>query len=301
MNPKARLTAAAHKRKRAPKQVKPWTFAHFIPTCAAMSSFAKMHGLGNDFVVIDARESVVEVTDARARAIADRHTGIGCDQLIVVGTSERADVSMRIFNADGSEGEACGNATRCIPLFVGRDVTIETKAGLLDAKLSGDGAVVDMGAPRFEWDAIPLSYAMDTLVMPTSWEDLPPPACVNVGNPHVIFFVDDLDAIDTTRLGAMIEHDPLFPARVNVNFAQMTGPSHIRLIVWERGAGLTQACGTGACATAVAAIRRKLMQGPVTVSLPGGDLIIDWQPGGHIQMTGPATFVFSGEADWEKF
>lgn len=260
-----------------------------------------MHGLGNDFVVIDARETHVEVTDARARAIADRHTGIGCDQLIVVGRSTQADVSMRIFNADGSEVEACGNATRCIPLFVGRDVTIETKAGILDARIADGGASVDMGAPRFEWREIPLSYAMDTYSLPTSWEDLPPPFCVNVGNPHVIFFVDDLDAVDMDRLGPLIEHDPLFPARVNVNFAQVLDAHNIRLVVWERGAGLTQACGTGACATAVAAIRRGLVQGPVTVSLPGGDLVIDWQPGGHIQMTGPATFVFSGEADWEKF
>ncbi|RXR26470.1 diaminopimelate epimerase [Sphingobium fluviale] len=266
-----------------------------------MSKFAKMHGLGNDFVVIDGREGPVDISAPRARAIADRHTGIGCDQLILVGTSGKADVSMRIFNADGSEVEACGNATRCIPLFLGRDVTIETKAGLLDARLAGDGASVDMGAPRFEWDAIPLAYAMDTYSMPTSWEDLPAPAAVNVGNPHVIFFVDDLVSVETDRLGPLIEHDPLFPARINVNFAQILSDQHIRLIVWERGAGLTQACGTGACATAVAAIRQGLATGPVTVSLPGGDLEIDWRAGGHIQMTGPATFVFSGEADWERF
>ncbi|MDQ4419808.1 diaminopimelate epimerase [Sphingobium sp. DEHP117] len=266
-----------------------------------MSKFAKMHGLGNDFVVIDARVVPVDITAQRARAIADRHTGIGCDQLIVVGKSDKADVAMRIFNADGSEVEACGNATRCIPLFIGRDVTIETRAGLLDARLAGDGASVDMGAPRFEWDAIPLGYAMDTLSLSVSWEDLPSPAAVNVGNPHVIFFVDGLEAVETERLGPLIEHDPLFPARVNVNFAQPLNDRHIRLIVWERGAGLTQACGTGACATAVAAIRRGLARGPVTVSLPGGDLEIEWQPGGHIQMTGPATFVFSGEADWSRF
>lgn len=260
-----------------------------------------MHGLGNDFVVIDARAEPLDMPEARARAIADRHTGIGCDQLIIIDRSDRADVSMRIFNADGSEVEACGNATRCVPLFVGRDVSIETKAGVLDAKLAGDGAVVDMGAPRFDWDAIPLAYAMDTLTLPTSWEDLPPPACVNVGNPHVIFFVDDLEAVDVARLGAMIEVDPLFPARVNVNFAQVTGGNALRLVVWERGAGLTQACGTGACATAVAAIRRGLMKGPVTVSLPGGDLVIAWERGRTIRMTGPAASVFSGEADWESF
>lgn len=260
-----------------------------------------MHGLGNDFVVIDARADAVEMTESRARAIADRHAGIGCDQLILIRNAPDADVSMQIFNADGSEVEACGNATRCVPLFVGRDVLIRTQAGLLDAKAVDGGASVDMGAPRFEWDAIPLAYAMDTLTMGASWEDLPPPAAVNVGNPHVIFFVENLDAVDTARLGPIIETDPLFPARVNVNFAQVVGDNHLRLIVWERGAGLTRACGTGACATAVAAIRRKLVGGPVTVSLPGGDLVIDWAPGGTIRMTGPATHVFDGEADWSRF
>lgn len=260
-----------------------------------------MHGLGNDFVVIDARAEPLAMTESRARAIADRHAGIGCDQLILIGAADDADVSMRIFNADGSEVEACGNATRCVPLFVGRDVTIRTKAGLLAAKAVVGGASVDMGAPRFDWDAIPLAYAMDTLAMPASWEDLPAPAAVNVGNPHVIFFVDDLDAVDCARLGPLIEADPLFPARVNVNFAQLVGDDHIRLIVWERGAGLTRACGTGACATAVAAIRRRLATGPVTVTLPGGDLVIDWAPGGTIRMTGPATHVFDGEADWTRF
>ncbi|MEK7343339.1 MAG: diaminopimelate epimerase [Pseudomonadota bacterium] len=266
-----------------------------------MGRFSKMHGLGNDFVVIDARAAPIAMSEARARAIADRHAGIGCDQLILIGDAPDADVSMQIFNADGSEVEACGNATRCVPLFVGRDVTIRTQAGLLDARLIDGGASVDMGAPRFEWDAIPLAYAMDTLTMAASWEDLPAPAAVNVGNPHVVFFVDDLGAVETARLGSLIEHDPLFPQRVNVNFAQLIAPDRIRLIVWERGAGLTRACGTGACATAVAAIRRKLATGPVTVSLPGGDLVIDWQPGGHTQMTGPATHVFDGEADWSRF
>lgn len=260
-------------------------------------SFAKMHGLGNDFVVIDVRAQPVAMTDTLARALADRQTGIGCDQLILIGASDRADVSMRIFNQDGSEVAACGNATRCVPLFVGRDVLIETKAGLLRAGSAGDQVTVDMGLPRFGWDEIPLAYAMDTLTMPASWEDLPAPAAVNVGNPHVVFFLDDLDAVDLARLGPLIETDPLFPERVNVNFAQMVGENHIRLIVWERGAGFTRACGTGACATAVAAIRRKLAAGPVRVSLPGGDLVIDWTPGGTISMTGPAAHVFDGTID----
>lgn len=260
-----------------------------------------MHGLGNDFVVIDARDQALEINPTRARAIADRHLGIGCDQLILIEPSTKADVRMRIFNADGSEVDACGNATRCIPLFLGRDCRIETNAGLLEAELHDGGASVDMGSPRLGWDEIPLAYAMDTLDMPVSWEDLPAPAAVNVGNPHVIFFCRDLALVDCARLGSMIENDPLFPKRVNVNFAQVVGENHLRLIVWERGAGLTQACGTGACATAIAAIRRKLVTGPVTVSLPGGDLIIAWTPGEHIRMSGPAASVFEGEADWSRF
>ncbi|QUT07470.1 diaminopimelate epimerase [Sphingobium phenoxybenzoativorans] len=263
--------------------------------------FSKMHGLGNDFVVIDAREAPLPMSAGRAQAIADRHAGIGCDQLILIEPSDAADVRMRIFNADGSEVEACGNATRCIPLFLGQDVLIETKAGLLNARLAEGGAVVDMGQPHFEWDRIPLAYAMDTLTMPVGWEHLDAPSAVNIGNPHVVFFGGAIEMDEAARLGAMIETDPIFPERVNVNFAQILSPSHIRLIVWERGAGLTRACGTGACATAVAAIRRGLAKGPVTVSLPGGDLMIDWTPGGSILMTGPATHVFDGEADWERF
>jgi diaminopimelate epimerase len=261
------------------------------------NSFAKMHGLGNDFVVIDERLSPVSMTAAMARALADRRTGIGCDQLILIGSSTKADVAMRIFNQDGSEVEACGNATRCVPLFVGADVTIETKAGILDAR-SKDGLVsVDMGEPGLSWDAIPLAYAMDTLEMPVSWEDLPAPSAASIGNPHVVFFTEGLSTPDMARLGPLIENDPLFPARVNVNFAQVLAPDHIRLTVWERGAGFTRACGTGACATAVCAIRRKLCVGPVRVELAGGDLFIDWTPGGRILMTGPATHVFAGTID----
>jgi diaminopimelate epimerase len=262
-------------------------------------AFTKMHGLGNDFVVIDARQDRLVVTDVLARAIADRRTGIGCDQLIVVEapSTAAADVRIRIFNADGSEVEACGNASRCIPLFVGKDVRIETGGGIISARRQDGMVSVDMGQPSFAWDAIPLAYAMDTLDMPVSWEDLPAPSAVNVGNPHVIFFVPELDAIDIARLGPLIETDPLFPQRVNVNFAQVTGPQSVRLIVWERGAGLTRACGTGACATAVASVWRKLCAGPVTVTLPGGDLVIDWTPGGSITMAGPATRVFDGTFD----
>ena len=256
--------------------------------------FHKMHGLGNDFAIFDAREGAVAIDAARARAIADRRTGIGCDQVILLEPSTVADVRMRIWNADGGEVEACGNATRCVALLGA--ATIETKGGLLNASANGASATVDMGVPRFGWDQIPLAYAMDTAAMPVGWEDLQGPFAVNVGNPHIVFFVPDPEAVDLARLGPIIEHDPLFPERVNVNVASFEGEA-IRLHVWERGAGLTRACGTGACATAVAAIRQHLARGPLEVRLPGGALTIDWADQGSIGMTGPATHVFTGELD----
>lgn len=252
--------------------------------------FHKMHGLGNDFVVLDAREGAVAMDGPRARALADRRTGVGCDQVILLEPSEVADVKMRIWNADGGEVEQCGNAARCVVLLGA--ATIETQSGILKADADG----IDMGAPRFGWDEIPLSYAMDTNAMPVGWEDLQEPAAVNVGNPHVIFFVSDAAKVDLARLGPIIEHDPLFPERVNVNVASFEDDA-IRLRVWERGAGLTAACGTGACATAVAAIRQRLAASPVEVRLPGGALVIDWTAGGTIRMSGPATHVFTGETD----
>ncbi|WP_332812092.1 diaminopimelate epimerase [Sphingomonas sp.] len=260
--------------------------------------FDKMHGLGNDFVIFDGRTEPLEITEARARAIADRRTGVGCDQLILLEPSVSADVRMRIFNSDGGEVDACGNAARCVAILIGGDPTIETAGGLISSDTGSGEAVIDMGAPRFGWDEIPLAYAMDTAEMPVGWEDLPQPAAVNVGNPHVVFFVEDASAVDAARLGPLIERDPLFPQRVNVNFASIDSDA-IKLVVWERGAGLTQACGTGACATAVAAIRRKLVRSPVPVHLPGGTLVIDWSPGGPIRMRGPAAHVYSGEIDVE--
>jgi len=266
-------------------------------SAASSFRFHKMHGLGNDFVVVDARAAPVAIDSARARAIADRREGIGCDQLILIEPSDTADAKMRIFNSDGSEVEACGNASRCVAQLLGGDSKVETLGGVI-ALSAGDGAAsVDMGAPRFDWDAIPLAYPMDTAAMPVGWEDLETPAAVNVGNPHAIFFVADAGSVDLERLGPIIETDPLFPARVNVNVASVEGPQRLRLRVWERGAGLTRACGTGACATAVAAIRSGRAQSPVTVALPGGELVIEWAPGGTIRMTGPATHVFAGEAE----
>jgi diaminopimelate epimerase len=256
--------------------------------------FLKMHGLGNDFVIFDAREAPLEMDGAIARALADRRTGIGCDQLILLERGERADVRMRIWNADGGEAEACGNAARCVARLLGREATIETKGGVIRALPEGDGATIDMGEPRFGWDEIPLAYALDTAAMPVGWEDLREPFAVNVGNPHIVFFVDDAGAVELDRLGPMIERDPLFPQRVNVNVASPENGA-IRLRVWERGAGLTRACGTGACATAVAAVRRRLATSPVEVRLPGGSLRVEWAPGGTIRMSGPATHAFDGE------
>jgi diaminopimelate epimerase len=268
--------------------------------------FVKMHGLGNDFVIFDARETPVEMTEARARAIADRRTGIGCDQLIVIEPSERADARMRIWNSDGGEVGACGNASRCVALLLGGESRIETTGGLLHATADGEAASVDMGEPRFGWDEIPLAYPMDTAAMPVGWEGLQRPQAVNVGNPHLIFFVEDSSEVDLARLGPLIERDPLFPEGVNVNVAEVriggmnvggVRRGGIDLRVWERGAGLTRACGTGACATAVAAIKYRGMGSPVGVALPGGMLTIDWQPGSTIRMSGPATFVFEGEVE----
>jgi diaminopimelate epimerase len=266
------------------------------------AAFTKMHGLGNDFVVLDTRtQPLPPMTRAVARALADRRTGIGCDQLILLEESDVADLRMRIFNQDGSEVEACGNATRAVALLHGSPARIETAGGILAVQPSDGGAAVDMGEPRFEWDAIPLAYAMDTMALPVGWEELEQPSAVNVGNPHAIFFVEDCDAVELERLGPQIERDPLFPQRVNVNVATIETPTAIRLRVWERGAGLTRACGTGACATAVAAMRRGLVESEVTVTLPGGALLIEWGEDNRVTMTGPAVESFRGTFDWGEY
>src|SRR3546814_630853 len=248
--------------------------------------FTKMHGLGNDVVGIDAREQRVEMTPARAHAIADRRHGIGCDQLSLLEPSANADVKMRIFNADGGEVEACGNATRCVATLIGKPAAIETLGGMLRVTPADGGAEVTLGEPAFEWERIPLAMPMDTRDMPVAWDELEHGAAVNVGNPHIVFFVPEADAVALGELGPRIETDPLFTERVNVNVASLDGENQLQLRVWERGVGLTQACGTGACATAVAAIRAGLVQSPVTVSLPGGDLVIRWAEGQPIVMSG---------------
>jgi len=271
------------------------------------ASFTKMHGLGNDFIVLDTRDAPLPpLSPATVRALADRHTGIGCDQLVLIGPSETADLAMRIFNADGAEVAACGNATRAVALRhaaagAGDALRIETAAGILSARRSESGISVDMGVPRTEWDAIPLAYPLDTLKLPVGWDELEQPSMVNVGNPHAVFFVADCDAVPLGRLGPRIETDPLFPERVNVNIATVKSPTRIRLRVWERGAGLTRACGTGACATAVAAMRRGLVEREVEVVLPGGALTIAWGADGRVTMTGPASESYRGSFDWGDY
>lgn len=266
--------------------------------------FVKMHGLGNDFVVLDGRgEPLPRLTEAAVRRIADRREGVGCDQLIVLEPARDpdSDLRMRIFNADGGEVDACGNASRAVALLIGQPARLETGVGFVEISPQNGGASVDMGVPRFSWDAIPLAYAMDTLPMPVAWDTLKRPVAVNVGNPHVVFFVADVAAVPLERLGPEIENDPLFPERVNVDVAQVESRERIVLRVWERGAGLTRACGTGACAAAVAAMRRGLVEKQVTVALPGGELMIGWGEDGHITMTGPAAESFRGEIAWEDY
>jgi len=259
--------------------------------------FHKMHGLGNDFVIVDARETPFDVTPSLAKAIADRRTGVGCDQLIVLGPSVTADLKMRIWNSDGGEVQSCGNATRCVMQLTGAR-TIDTDGGMLEGNDLGSEVEVAIGEPSFEWDQIPLAYPVDTTAVPMAWDGLEIPMAINVGNPHVVFFVADLDAIPIEQVGPKVEHDAVFPERINVNVAEIVGDG-IRLKTWERGAGLTLACGTGACAAAVAAIRSKRTASPVKVTMPGGSLTIAWEPGQPIRMRGSATHVFSGELDLE--
>jgi len=259
--------------------------------------FHKMHGLGNDFVIVDAREEPFAVTPSLARAIANRRTGVGCDQLVVLEPSDSADLRMRIWNSDGGEVESCGNATRCVVQLTGAK-QIDSDGGLLVGEDLGGEVEVSIGEPRFGWDEIPLAYPIDTNPLPMAWGELVRPVALNVGNPHLVFFVDDVDSVPIQELGPRIEDDPAFPERINVNVAHAE-ENGVSLRTWERGAGLTLACGTGACATAVASIRTKRASSPVKVSMPGGSLMIAWAPGEPIRMRGSATHVFSGELDLE--
>jgi len=267
--------------------------------------FLKMHGLGNDFVVLDGRRAPLAVDAAAARALADRRTGIGCDQVILLEPPRHpgALVLMRIHNPDGGEAEACGNATRCVADLLRRvtgnpRVRIETIAGLLEAEALPDGRIaVDMGPARTSWREIPLGRAMNTERVELGLGPLAGPVCTNIGNPHATFFVDDAEAIDLAALGPVLEHDPLFPQRANIGVATVRDHKNIRLRVWERGAGITRACGSGACAALVAAHRRGLAGRRAAVVLDGGVLDIAWREDGHVVMTGPVALSFEGAFD----
>ncbi|WP_135081126.1 diaminopimelate epimerase [Terasakiella sp. SH-1] len=265
--------------------------------------FIKMHGLGNDFVVLDGRENPIELTVAQVQAMADRRTGAGCDQFIVMEPARHstADVFMRIRNADGNEVEACGNATRCIARIMmdetGKSkVVVETVVGLLHASEGVDGTVcVNMGPARLNWDQIPIAEDCDTLNMPVTVGPLEGPVGVNVGNPHAVYFVKDAETVDLEAAGPHVETHPFFPERINVEVVSKMEDGSLRMRVWERGVGITQACGTGACATVVAAVRRGVIDGrKADVVLDGGTLTIEWLENGDILMTGPASYAFGG-------
>ena len=255
----------------------------------------KMHGLGNDFVVVDERGSTPRVDSAVAIAMADRHRGVGFDQLAVLSDAQGADVHLTFWNADGSQSAACGNATRCVARYLmdesGVDaLTITTDRGTLDAVNAGDGLVsVNMGQPQLDWAEVPLAYQMDTLSLPIEGS----PVATGMGNPHCTFFVDDAEAVDLAKRGAEVEHHPLFPMRTNVQFASVLGPDHLRMRVWERGVGVTLASGSSSCATAVASARRGITGRKVRIDLDGGMLMIDWRTDG-VWMTGGTAHVFDG-------
>jgi diaminopimelate epimerase len=272
---------------------------------AQATQFRKMNGLGNDFVVLDARARALPLSTDALKAIADRKDGIGCDQIIALERSRKADVFMRVWNADGGEVGNCGNAARCVAALIAdeRDapnISIETESGVIGASVNTDGSVtIDMGAPRLVWNEIPLAEpAGDTgrvAIDAAGDETLGLASMVNVGNPHCLFFVEDIEAHDLARLGPALEHHPLFPERANISLVQVLGPEHLKLRTWERGAGLTRACGTAACAACVAAARAGHAGRKVTVSLPGGDLAIEWrEEDGHILMTGPYALDYEG-------
>lgn len=258
-------------------------------------AFVKMHGLGNDFVVLDARLSMIEVTPALARAIGDRHRGVGFDQLALIQEARDADLSLRFWNADGSPSAACGNATRCIARAemdrTGRqELRISTKGRLLLARDAGDGLTsVNMGVPGTAWAEIPLACAVDTLELPIEGR----PTATSMGNPHCTFFVEDAEAVDLAALGSTNENHPLFPERTNVQVVQVLSPERLRMRVWERGTGITLASGSSSCAVTVAAARRGLASREVTVILDGGELRVAWMEDG-VWMTGPTAHVFSG-------
>jgi diaminopimelate epimerase len=270
--------------------------------------FAKMNGLGNEICVLDARQDSMPLTPQIVEAIGDPKKGIGFDQLMVLETPRNplADVFCEIWNSDGTKVSACGNGTRCVAWYLMREtgldqIVIETEAGLLGASRAGEFSIsVDMGEPQLEWQQIPMSERMDTIrielqVGPLDDPIMHGPGCVSMGNPHVVFFVQDAESAPVKEVGPMIEHHPLFPEGVNVGFAEIVARDHIRLRVWERGAGLTKACGTGACAALVAAVRRRLTDRVARVQVDGGEMTIEWRASdNHVIMTGPVELEAEG-------
>lgn len=276
-------------------------------------AFYKMNGLGNDFVVIDARQQQVAFGAEAARRIADRHRGVGFDQLLSIEPAKNGgDAIMRIWNPDGTVAQACGNGARCVgDLLLSEtgktSISLSTSGRLINCSRETDGRVtVDMGEPKFEWQDIPLAERMDTRTLdikigPIDAPVLFGPSAVNMGNPHCIFFVENLDAHDLIKLGPMLEHHPLFPDRANISMAKVNSKNEVRLRVWERGAGLTRACGSAACATVVAGARKRLTDRRVRVVLDGGPLDIFWREDNHVLMTGPTELNFKGELDERYF
>lgn len=264
--------------------------------------FVKMHGAGNDFVLLDLRDGTAAPCARTAARIADRHRGVGCDQLVIVTPPPAglADYGLVFLNSDGSESGACGNGTRCAAALLmdetgGGEISFESVAGVLDCLRNGDGSVaVDMGRPALDWRGIPLSEDRDTLHLGIGEGPLSDPAGVGMGNPHAVFFVDDAEAVPIAEIGPRLEHHRLFPERANIGVAQVEASDRLRLRVWERGAGLTQACGSGACAAVVAAARRGLTERKVTVEVDGGELLIDWAEDDHVMMSGPTATSFRG-------
>jgi len=275
--------------------------------------FRKMNGLGNDFVVLDRRTRDFVMDEAKARAIADRSKGIGCDQLIVLDKSDVADVKMRIWNNGGGEVESCGNASRCIAdlLFEEKGTTtatIDTTGGFLVARKAGPKMVsIDMGKPKFGWQDIPLSEPfhdtrhIELQVGPIDAPLIHSPSVVNVGNPHCIFWVKDLDVVDLGKVGPMLEHHLLFPEGANISLARVVSKEHVFLKVWERAAGLTRACGTAACAVMAAGFRNGMINRKCKVTLPGGDLFLEQREvDDHLIMTGPVAYDFEGTIPAEQ-
>jgi len=271
-----------------------------------LTQFVKMHGCGNDFVIFDERPHALGLNAARAAGIADRHRGVGCDQFIVIEpppAGSTATAFMRIRNPDGTEAGACGNATRCVAHLLHAESgntspVIQTISGLLPAQILPDGRItVDMGAARLDWRDVPLASAMDTLHLPLALGPVADPAAASMGNPHATFFVDDVEALDVITLGPALEHAAIFPQRANIGFAQILAPDRIRLRLWERSAGLTLACGSGACATIVNAARRGLTGRRASIIADGGVLDMEWRDDGHVVMTGPVVTSFVGQID----